>query len=66
MTPQTAVMSELLCDLPDAPAEAQTLIVPGLLRALRLVNRDEADTEAAGYTETCVDAWYAGLNGGTR
>ncbi|MGW1696498.1 hypothetical protein [Streptomyces sp. NPDC002399] len=50
----TAVVSELLTDLPAAPAETRDLVAPQLLRALELTKaeRDYKDTVAAGYVET--------------
>lgn len=62
----TAVVSELLSDLPDAPPEARDQIAPQLLRALGLTKRerDYADTVAAGYVET-PEQFLARI-GGTR
>ncbi|MFF1843102.1 hypothetical protein ACFVW9_15315 [Streptomyces sp. NPDC058217] len=50
----TAVVSELLSDLPDAPPATRAQIAPQLLRALGLTKeqRDYQDTVAAGYVET--------------
>lgn len=50
----TAVVSELLTDLPDAPPATRAMVVPQLLRALGLTKeqRDYQDTVAAGYVET--------------
>jgi hypothetical protein len=55
------VVSVLLSDPPPV------LVAPALLRGLgptcRPVDPDVADTEAAGYIERDVDAWYAQIGG---
>jgi hypothetical protein len=62
MTARTeTVVSVLLSDPPPV------LVAPALLRGLGLVARpvdpDVADTEASGYLERDVDAWWARIGG---
>ncbi|MFD8919400.1 hypothetical protein ACFV0Y_16475 [Streptomyces sp. NPDC059569] len=62
--PDTAVLSELLCDLPDAPAETRDLVVTPLVRALglRTVDPDFQASVDAGYVEW-PDEWAARVLG---
>ncbi|MEU0665706.1 hypothetical protein ABZ508_26470 [Streptomyces lavendulocolor] len=68
MTPATAIVSQLLCELPDSAPPVQQQVGQVLVRALGLVDREPADEKtaadyaaslAAGYVETDLDAWYA-------
>lgn len=64
MRTETAVVSELLCDLPDLPPADKQAMGAALVRALRLIAPDPnyADTVAAGYVED-LDAYTARLGG---
>ncbi|MEV0917895.1 hypothetical protein AB0I93_27005 [Streptomyces sp. NPDC049967] len=63
----TAVVSELLTELPDAPTATRALVAPQLLRALGLTKeqRDYEDTVAAGYVES-PDEFAVRIGGGSR
>jgi hypothetical protein len=62
MTPQTAIVSELLCDLPDAEPQVREAVSAHLLRALRVVDSDYTASLAAGHVED-LDAWAARVLG---
>lgn len=62
MTPQTAIVSALLCDLDAAPEPVQQAVGGPLLRALRVVDPDYAASIAAGHTED-LDTWAARVLG---
>jgi hypothetical protein len=62
LRPETVILSNSLCDLPDAPAEVQQQIGAGLVRALHLVDLDYEDSLAAGYVES-LDAFAARIGG---
>lgn len=57
MTPQTAIVSELLCDLPDAPAPIRQAVGGPLLRALDLVEVERGAQTTIAYTAT-LDAGH--------
>ncbi|MGQ4513622.1 hypothetical protein [Streptomyces sp. DW26H14] len=67
LRPETAVVSQLLCDLPDAPADQQQRYGAALVRAPRLHDPDPdfAASVAAGHVET-PDAWAARVLGHTH
>ncbi|MEU7032676.1 hypothetical protein ABZ958_03195 [Streptomyces sp. NPDC046237] len=56
MTPQTAIVSELLCELDVAPAPIREAAGAQLLRALDLVDPDYTASLAAGHVES-LDDW---------
>lgn len=60
MTASTQVLSALLCD-PDAATQMAGPLLRGLVA--RPVDPDVADTEASGYLERDVDAWWARIGG---
>lgn len=67
MTPQTAVMSHLLCDLDGAPAPVLEQVGGPLLRALglvkpRSVSADFQATVDAHLIETDIDVWFASVD----
>ncbi|MFE2497158.1 hypothetical protein [Streptomyces scopuliridis] len=59
LRPETAVLSELLCDLPDAKPETRDLVVTPLMRP---VDPDFQASVDAGYVEW-PDEWAARVLG---
>ncbi|MEV4424000.1 hypothetical protein AB0K23_01225 [Streptomyces sp. NPDC049602] len=62
MTPQTTIMSALLCDLDTAPEPVRQTVGGPLLRALRVVDPDYAASVAAGHVED-LNTWAARVLG---
>lgn len=65
MRTETAIRSELLCDLPDLAPDRKQAMGAALVRALRLLSPDPdfAATEAADFTES-LDDWADRVLGG--
>ncbi|MFC8272326.1 hypothetical protein ACFUJR_07240 [Streptomyces sp. NPDC057271] len=70
MTPQTAIVSELLCDLPDAEPQIREAAGAQLLRALNLVEIERGLQTTVAYTASLaaghvedLDAWAARVLG---
>ncbi|GGJ87300.1 hypothetical protein GCM10011583_18560 [Streptomyces camponoticapitis] len=59
LSTETAVMSELLCDLPSTPASVASPIATAMVRAVMRpepVETDYEKSERKGFTET-LDQW---------
>ncbi|WP_406325245.1 hypothetical protein [Streptomyces niveus] len=56
MRPETAVLSELLCDLPDTPAPVAATVAAAMVRAVMRPESDYEKSERKGFTET-LDQW---------
>lgn len=73
LRPETAVMSQLLCDLPDTPPETRQPVGSALIRALHLAPEPpepEAESDfdrsvRAGFVEP-LDDWAERVLGDTR
>jgi hypothetical protein len=66
VTPQAAIVSALLCDLPAAPAPIREATGAQLLRALDLVEIERAAQTTTAYTATADAGHVESLDDWTR